>query len=466
MKNLIQKHLKRFGRDRRGNYAALTAIVIMPLFGAIALSVDISQSINVRSNLQNAADAAVLAAAAMPSSASDAQMKALVDSYFESNGGIARFERETTTRLTERNTYVEVSAQSIIKNNFAFLGTNPTSTVEVVARAGRTEETPEIALSVDTTGSMSFGTSWADTASAIGLLISEITGNAPANGIRLSLIPFNDRVNVGTRRGFGWLSPAAQLALANCPGNSFGQGNGNGVQCPGNAGQLRGWNQLQVDGQLWEGCTEPRERMIGGFAHALDDRSPVALADRFEPTVGRFATGKAAVDPGQCPPEVTIGTNRPQDITDAIARMGPVVGTGRPDMGLAWAWRALSPNWRNQWGVADFPLQADRSRKIAVLFTDGHTTIHEHELGRPGPGPLSWNNGHPVLWDHMADLCARMKDDDIEIMIFHVLGNDTATPWFRQCASDGYYFRVENRDGLLTAISQVGRSQSPPRLIR
>jgi Flp pilus assembly protein TadG len=54
--------LKRFTFDKSGNFAIIFAICIVPIFGAAGLAVDYSRIYSARSHLQQAADAAVLAA--------------------------------------------------------------------------------------------------------------------------------------------------------------------------------------------------------------------------------------------------------------------------------------------------------------------------------------------------------------------------------------------------------------------
>jgi Flp pilus assembly protein TadG len=56
--------LKRFIKDRSGNFGMMTALVLVPLIGVAGLAIDISNALMVRSTLQAAADAAAIAAVA------------------------------------------------------------------------------------------------------------------------------------------------------------------------------------------------------------------------------------------------------------------------------------------------------------------------------------------------------------------------------------------------------------------
>ena len=50
--------IRRFLRDKRGNFAMLTAIAIVPIMGALALAVDYAEMSRQRQDTMNALDAA------------------------------------------------------------------------------------------------------------------------------------------------------------------------------------------------------------------------------------------------------------------------------------------------------------------------------------------------------------------------------------------------------------------------
>ncbi|WP_192847036.1 TadE/TadG family type IV pilus assembly protein [Aureimonas sp. AU4] len=55
--------LRRFGRDQRGNFALLTALMAVPLFGLSGLALDYARAVNARTHLQTRSDAMALAVA-------------------------------------------------------------------------------------------------------------------------------------------------------------------------------------------------------------------------------------------------------------------------------------------------------------------------------------------------------------------------------------------------------------------
>ncbi|WP_168247369.1 MULTISPECIES: pilus assembly protein [unclassified Mesorhizobium] len=76
----------RFGRDRRGNYALVTAIAMVPLMGALAIAVDFTELNRQRQMVLNALDAANFAGARrLSEGATDDQIKTYATGFFNAN---------------------------------------------------------------------------------------------------------------------------------------------------------------------------------------------------------------------------------------------------------------------------------------------------------------------------------------------------------------------------------------------
>ncbi|NJR13461.1 MAG: hypothetical protein HC779_03430 [Phyllobacteriaceae bacterium] len=73
----------------------------------------------------------------------------------------------------------------------------------------------EIAIAVDLTNSMNFGMSWAHVSDALGELLNSLKAQGPSARFRVSLVPFNDRVNLGPT-SLDWLDDDV-LAKVSCP---------------------------------------------------------------------------------------------------------------------------------------------------------------------------------------------------------------------------------------------------------
>lgn len=80
--------IRKFGRDRRGNYTLMTVITMVPLMGGVALSVDYSELLRQKHATLNALDAAGLATAQqVVSGATDDAARAYAKTFFETNLG-------------------------------------------------------------------------------------------------------------------------------------------------------------------------------------------------------------------------------------------------------------------------------------------------------------------------------------------------------------------------------------------
>ncbi|MES5097413.1 pilus assembly protein TadG-related protein [Agrobacterium sp. BA1120] len=67
--------MRNFWQDKSGNFGILTALMVVPIFGAAGAALDISQAMAVKADLQQAADAAVLSAVAKMSAHVEAARK-------------------------------------------------------------------------------------------------------------------------------------------------------------------------------------------------------------------------------------------------------------------------------------------------------------------------------------------------------------------------------------------------------
>mgnify|MGYP000878041215 CR=1 FL=1 len=143
-----------FARDRRGNVAMMWALMGAVLLGITGLSVDFTRAQMIRAQLQNAADGAALAAARAPSTTSMADRTAAARAYFDSEagdygGGNANF---SITSLGNNGYRVNVSTS--MPMSLASLISNQPWTIGVRSEAERGGTNLEVALVLDTTGSM------------------------------------------------------------------------------------------------------------------------------------------------------------------------------------------------------------------------------------------------------------------------------------------------------------------------
>ncbi len=182
---------------------------------------------------------------------------------------------------------------------------------------------------------------------------------------------------------------------------------------------------------------------------------------------GRGAIGRdASHGTPYCPNvAVTAPTNDLRKIELAVAATRPG-GTGRLDEGLVWGWRMLSPDWMDAMEATP-PRSDEEPERIVVFFTDGNSTIYEIEVGGHSGGHFGWNNGSPLAFAHLVDLCERIRADGVRVVMMRLPGNPHFEPYARACAAsaDDYYF-LDGPTALEQALGQVAETSTTVRLTR
>ena len=218
-------------------------------------------------------------------------------------------------------------------------------------------------------------------------------------------------------------------------------------------------NQNWVAGAIpdgWEGCVRPREEIDGPFPWAIDDDTAITQpftamlpGENYENSPYRPPFAKT------CPNTTITGPSRePEDIIEA-ARGLTAGGTGRFDQGLAWAWRLLSPNWQGDWGIENYPTSDINGRKKKIIFlTDGRSEAYSSDMSRE----RNWghNNGSIVAFEHLVELCRKVKAADIELYVLQTGGNPHAVSYLQQCAtSEQHYYTVSQTSDITIVFSDI-----------
>ncbi|MGP9822309.1 pilus assembly protein TadG-related protein [Salinarimonas sp. NSM] len=444
----------RFIGDRDGVVAVALSLALVPLIGIAGIAVDYSQLGADRTALQRAADAAALATASAERDGGadlDALAEEVVLANLRANG---RF-RVTGVDHSEVNGIHEVDVSAAREGAFsAFLGGERGVDVTAAAVRDIAGRPTEIAVVFDVTNSMAFGNSWAAATGTLGDTLERLRGIESDADLFVSLVPTGDRVNLSSvidpaGGGHDWLTGA----LPN----------------PG-----------------WNGCVEPRPVSVEGvdlgggartFPEALDDAPPseggflATIRDNMpENHIGkRYDSGNRDTLPS-CPENALLAPTRDVAAMETALKALRNEGTGRFDIGLAWGWRLLSPRWQGEWGLETYPAAYGERAKIVLFFTDGHTTGYDREL-LPEAGATEarygHNNGTPNGFNHLVDLCTRMKDAGIRIVMLQIEGNRHFTKYARACASSARdYVLIDESTSLTTALEGIGSGEGSARLVR
>lgn len=212
--------IRRFLCDKRGNYALMTVITMIPLMGGVALAIDYTELIRERQETLNALDAAGLATAQqIVAGASDADAVTYAKQFFEANlRHVLPSNTTLTVTLPKDNTGSgTLVMQATMKYQPYFLpvaaallgGKASDTTINFSAKSEvKLKNTLEVALVLDNSGSMTelgHGSNQVRfdlLKSAAKQLVDQLAGQAQlmkqvAKPVQFSLVPFAASVNVG-----------------------------------------------------------------------------------------------------------------------------------------------------------------------------------------------------------------------------------------------------------------------------
>ena len=268
----------RFARARRGNVAMIFALSLPPLILMTLGGVDIHRASTVRVNLQDALDAAALAAARSPYTTGPeitavglAALKANLKAYPE----ITLREDRTTFVLNEEGVVVadaKVDVKALVANIVLppygkFM--DDTLPVGSHSEVFRSNKMVEIALVLDNTGSMS-GSKLTNTKTAAANLIDRLAAadarSVEPDAVKIALVPFSMTVRVNS--GFGTTnnrSSASNLGWLSRSTNHTGSTGATGLFSTGQD-RFALLDTLRIG---WGGCIESR-----AYPYDVQDTAP------------------------------------------------------------------------------------------------------------------------------------------------------------------------------------------------
>lgn len=249
--------LKRFIGDRRGNFAVIGAVAMLPLMLAVGVAVDVGMAVNLQTRMQHATDSAALALAREKNQPTPAQAKEMAGRMLDAN-----FAGKYSNLTVSRNgAEWEVRAEVASKTSFMKLAGYDRIPLTVVSRAAHSTMSYEIALVLDTTGSME-GEKIANLKKAAKEMITTMTRDLEEKErVKFALVPFSTFVNVGPQH-----APTVYRAGNNgavkqendgAPWLDLeGRSTANGAEIVKGVSRFMLFYNL---GQQWEGCVETRQ---------------------------------------------------------------------------------------------------------------------------------------------------------------------------------------------------------------
>ena len=330
----VVRHLVSFSRDLRGNVAIMFAFAFIPAMLAGGAAVDYSRASSARAEMQTAVDAAALGVARDGATMNDAEIQTHGRRFFDANfqagsgvtvGSVSVVRQGKTVTVTANASIrtATLSAVSVDKIEFAAVGKTMWGSSKI-----------ELALALDNTGSMDSSGKMTALKDAANNLLDILEKNAvEADSFKVSIVPFNTQVKVGTAsKDASWLYYPTS-----------------GVN-----------SSLVVEKDKWKGC--------------LVDRSKDYDTDASPAVTGNNNTLYPAV---KC---AESGLTLLRPLTNDWANLHTTVNNMTPDgftnvtIGLAWALTQLTP---------DAPLSQAKPWETEVAHQDHHPAHRRREHPEP-----------------------------------------------------------------------------------
>lgn len=405
-----------FHKNDRGNVATMTAVAMLVLVGATALSLDISKGVNTKSRLADATDGLSILLA--KSRIQDqAEMRRIAQGFLDSNYPATTGEQIEIMSMTWDEDAVTVKLSDVSDNSFgAFFGSNKTD-VSVASTAIFSRKLMDIALVLDSTGSMrdrsgSMGGTKLSTLKTAATDMIDIIDEYSDTNVRMSVVPFSDYVNVGiSQRNASW----SQVL-------------------PDRASRPARQGQAAISERKWQGCIGSRN-VPNNLRVAYQGRKIPALYKKQD---------EGKVDCGTQLLPLTTNFNAVKSTINGLVASG---WTYMPS-GIVWGWRTLD----DREPFSHF--STDKTEKVMILMTDGENTMAKN-------GIMHNQEGQNNKADQTTrDLCDAVKDEEITIYtIAYEVNHASTRDLLKGCASlETNYYDARNAAQLKKAFEDIANT--------
>lgn len=494
-----------FLSDRRGNVATVVALSMGPICIAGLGAMDLARATSAKSQLQDALDAASLAAA-RTNAETDAELKAAGDRFLAQNLKLSSdFSIKTTAFRFGENGKVISSAQLEVKPFIAGMVNGGMMSVGASSEVVRAGAKLEIALVLDNTGSMNSGSKLSNLKTAAKSFITTMEDVAEKSVepemVKIAIVPFSNTVRVdgATYRYASWIDQTGSS-----PVNDEIFTTATGTQ---HANRFDLFAKL---GTTWRGCVEMRRAPydVDGtpptsgatlytpyFAVDEPDRRTSGYGEEYEndyvsdgTSSSNWRVRQGSVTKYKSTSGLGTGFGPNKDcalqklirlstdfgaLRTAIDNLNATGNTNIP-IGMAWGWNVLSPDAPFSDGAA---YTDEKFKKIVILMTDGDNTMDQRDTPNDGTyagtgyiwqGRVLKASGHPLtngataeerkeaLDSRLALLCTNMKNKDIEIYTMRVEVTTGTSTLLKGCASGvDHYYEVKDSSTLTQVFESI-----------
>jgi Flp pilus assembly protein TadG len=489
--------------DNRGNVAVVAALAMGPICVAGLGAIDLARGTSAKVQLQDALDAAALAAA-RTNATTDNQLKVAGDRFLKQNLNLSKdFVLSSSTFKFGDNGKVVATAKLNVTPFIAGLVTGGTMAVGASSEVVRAGAKLEIALVLDNTGSMNTGTKLADLKTAAKGFVTQMEDISKKaiepNSIRIGIVPFSNAVRVDSTayRYAAWIDQTGTSPI-----------NDEIFTTATSTQHANRFDLFDTLGTTWRGCVEMRrapydvdgtppasgatlytpyfavdepDAKSSGYGQNYDNdyladgttnnnwRVRQGSITKYKHTNG-LGTDKGPNKDCGLQPVIRMSTNF-SSLRTAIDNLVADGNTNIP-IGMAWGWNLVSPNAPFSDGTAYNDVHY---KKIVVLMTDGENTIDQRDTPNDGTyagmgyiwqGRVLDAGGHPLtngasdanrtaaLDSRLSLLCTNMKNKGIEIYTIRVEVTTGSSTLLKACATTADNYYDVKTSATLTAVFQ------------
>lgn len=507
---------RRFSRDKRGNVAILFGLAIVPLVLFVGLAVDYGRAMTVRGAMSDAADSAALAIGSWVG-LSESELEDKAKKFFEANyASSLSADIKSNFEVRFVGDDIVVKATASVPTTFMRLANYDNIGVSIENTITKRQRNIELALVLDTTGSMGSSGKMNAMKDAAKKMVNDMFGDRnKSDTLDVAVVPFAAAVNVGADKiNEAWLDKGEYPNMSSISKENFDFEDGESVL------ELFEKLKRKRSSWAWNGCVreragvyeltdatpvrgnrETRETLFtpylapdepdddnggsyNGNTYIADDGCGVSNnggggwgwgwgggwgGNNNDPTpeecqeyTGKYSspsTDRSSATPNlYCPPTaITALSDSKSSVTNAINALQPSGNTVIP-AGLLWGWRVLSPS--APFTEAEEYDEEERVKAI-VLLTDGENNVSGGQsfngstfsaFGYKSNGHLG-NNPNSELNDKTQTVCNNIKAKGIQIYTIGFRVNDWTTQnLLRDCATKPDMYYNSPSNSQLAAI--------------
>lgn len=435
----------RFNRAEAGNVAAIFAIALIPIMGAVGGAIDYARVNNARTAMQTALDtAALMISKDVTSTMTAAQINQKAQDYFNALYTHSEVQNvavnATYTNSTSKGSQIVITGSGTMPTDFLQVVGYPNLTFGASSTTVWGTTKLRVALALDNTGSMASSGKMDALKTAAKNLLDTLKTAAKVDGdVYISIIPFAVDVNVGTgNKNANWLKWNGQSDTWDEENGSCSGYSGWSSPATKSACQNKGGTWTSANRNAWNGCVADRDQNYDTLATAPNTSISATL----------FPPDQATACPVQLMP-------LSYDWTALKAKVDSMIPSGNTNqaIGMAWGWLSL---------LQQSPLNAPsedpnfKYSKVVILLSDGDNTQNR------------FSSSKNAIDARQKLLCDNAKAAGIQIYTIQVNTDGSAnSSVMSYCASStSNYFSTTSASGINTAFSSIGTALSKLRIAK